>query len=393
MLRVAFYSHDTFGLGHLRRCLKLAEGMQSTLGPIEGLLITGSSWADLFDPPPGFELAVLPPIVKRGRGYEPRVKGIGLDQLLEARSRRIETLLEAYQPDLLVVDNVPCGLRGEILPALRRVKEGLGTRCVLALRDVLDRTDRVRAEWSSIGADEALELLYDEIWVFGSEESASRLMELPGLASGVACIACGRLGLGSHSAQPDRQMECPDRALRAAEPKVLVTGGGGGDAMHLVRTYVEMLRVLQPPIASQIVLGPDFCRRTWSELNRNNGFAARMDRFLPDLPGAMARADVVVTMAGYNSICELEATGSRSVLVPRVWPREEQLIRAEAQERAGRAAVILPRELSPETLWMAIDSALELPRPEPMSHRGARMAACRAAALLGLEAPEREYCR
>ena len=391
MIRVALYSHDTFGLGHLRRCLKLAEALGDSLDGVQGLLITGSAWAGLFSPPGGFEIATLPSIVKRGRDYEPRTRGIELEELLAVRGRGIESLLEAFRPDLLIVDNVPCGLRGEMLPALRRVKGRSGTRCVLALRDVLDRLDRVRSEWTSVGAEEALEMLYDEVWVFGSDESSSRLSGLPGLGNGVPCIACGRIGLGG--LLPASEEAGSRILLGGGEPRVLVTGGGGGDAMQLVETYVEMLRFLQPPITSRIVLGPDFCRRTWSTLNRNNGFAARIETFLPELPQAMARADVVVAMAGYNSICEIEVTGSRSVLVPRVWPREEQLMRAETQERAGRATVVRPQDLSPEILWAAIRSELDRPRPEPILHRGAQQAARRAAALLGVQTPERESSR
>lgn len=392
MIRVAFYSHDTFGLGHLRRCLKLAAALAGSLERVEGLLMTGSPWADLFSPPDGFEIASLPSIVKCGGSYEPRERGLSLEPLLSARSGRIESLLAEFRPDLVIVDNVPCGLQGEMLPALRQVKRRPGTRCVLALRDVLDRLDRVRSEWSSVGADEALECLYDEVWVFGSDESSRRLKELPGIGSGVPCFSCGRLGLFS-ALRSEAAADGSEIRVGRGDPRVLVTGGGGGDAMHLVQTYVEMLRLLRPPVESQLVLGPDFCHRTWSTLNRNNGFAARIDAFLPDLPQAMVRADVVVAMAGYNSICEIEATGSRSVLVPRVWPREEQLIRAEAQERDGRATVVRPQELTPQTLWEAISRELDRPRPEPMLHRGAQEAALRAAALLGLQAPEREGSR
>ncbi len=392
MTRVAFYSHDTFGLGHLRRCLKLASALTGSLERVEGLLMTGSPWADLFSPPKGFEIAPLPSIVKSGRSYEPRERGLGLEQSLCTRSRRIESLLDEFRPDLVIVDNVPCGLRGEMLPALRRVKDRPGSRCVLALRDVLDRLDRVRSEWSAVGAEEALEHLYDEVWVFGSDQSSAELTKLPGMGNGIPCIACGRLGLG-HEFLPRSANDDSKIRVGGGQPRVLVTGGGGGDAMHLVQTYVEMLRLLRPPIDSQVVLGPDFCHRTWSTLNRNNGFAASISDFLPDLPQAMVRADVVVAMAGYNSICELEATGSRSVLVPRVWPREEQLIRAEAQERAGRATVVLPQELDPDTLWAAISRELDRPRPEPILHRGAQEAARRSAALLGVQSPERKGSR
>ena len=96
----------------------------------------------------------------------------------------------------------------------------------------------------------------------------------------------------------------------------------------------------------------------------------------------MDRADLVVGMAGYNTICEIEALGKRAVLVPRVWPREEQLLRARKQEQAGRATVIHPSELDPESLWCAMQTCLARPYPLQVRHYGAENAGFLAARLL-----------
>ena len=152
MARIAFYSHDTFGLGHLRRCLKLTHALGSSLGAVEGLLITGSPWAQLFPRPSGFEYARLPPIVKRGSVYRPQDESARLPEVLDLRQRMLGSTLRRFRPDLLIVDNVPCGLKGEMLDALRDVKAVSEAKCVLVLRDILDRPDRVAKEWSTVGA-------------------------------------------------------------------------------------------------------------------------------------------------------------------------------------------------------------------------------------------------
>lgn len=394
MPRIAFYSHDTFGLGHLRRCLKLAAAIAPAIGAERGLLITGSAWAQLFAAPRGFAWLRLPPVAKRGRGYAPRDPAIDLDRLLRFRAQRIESALLAFRPDLLIVDNVPCGLRGEALPALRRMRSRPGCRCVLALRDVLDDAATIEREWLAVGAEEALQQLYDEVWVFGSRRDAQRLQVLESMG-GRRVLACGRLPVAPSptdrsarwsgrpaTAAPDRRdADCSDRAGR--RPRVLVTGGGGGDADRLVSCYAEMLRTRRPPVASRIVLGPDFPAARLAAIRERNGFAARFERFVPDLPTVMRQSDLVVAMAGYNTICEIESMGRRAVLVPRVWPRREQWLRARDQQRRGLARLLEPAALTPRSLWRAIEQTLGDPPPTPTEHGGDRTAARRAAALLG----------
>lgn len=380
MRRVAFYSHDTFGLGHLRRCLKLAAALTSSVGEVESLLVTGSPWSHLFVAPAGCRLVQLPPVVKRGRDYQPLQPGVDLEQALAIRASQMVSILEGFSPDLLIVDNVPCGLRGEMLPALSRLGQTGRTRIVLALRDVLDLPERTHWEWLAAGAKEALGRFYDEVWVMGEASDARSLSELPGM-SGVRVRVCGRIGLGGEdfrSVGLDASGWWPSSKL----PRLLVSGGGGGDASPLVHAFVEMLASLRPRVEARIVLGPDFPQRTAESIRGDSALAARVDSFVPNLPAVMSGADVVVAMAGYNSICEIESLGKRSVLVPRIWPREEQWIRACRQRRAGLAEVIPPRELEPLRLWQSIESALARPAPPPRHHRGAERAAVCAAELL-----------
>ena len=374
MLRVAFYSHDTLGLGHIRRCLKLIEAIRSTLVDVQGLLITGSPWAQLFQQPEGFEFLRLPPIVKRGDTYRPLQRGKQLAEVLESRRNGLSDCLQVFSPDLLIVDNVPCGLKGEMLGALRRLRENGRTRAVLALRDVLDRPDRIAREWTAVGAVEALESLYDEVWIFGDQQDLVQMSSLPGMSS-ARKETFGRIGIRDPGVSGSSAARQVGFAIDAPPPRVLVTGGGGGDAEGLVSTYVAMLRDGRP-VRSRIVLGPDFPEETAARLETRNGFLAGVESFVPDLPAAMA---------GSNTICEIESVGRRAVLVPRVWPREEQLMRARRQEAQGRAIVLHPGDLTPAALWEAIAQALSRPAPEPLRHLGARNAALRAAELLDQE--------
>jgi predicted glycosyltransferase len=93
-----------------------------------------------------------------------------------------------------------------------------------------------------------------------------------------------------------------------------------------------------------------------------------------DLPGHMAAADLVVSMAGYNTVAEVLALRRPALLVPRTWRYgehgrgvdaevdAEQLLRAQALEKAGLADLLHPRDLDPEVLAARIEAALARPR-------------------------------
>lgn len=385
MPKLVFYSHDTFGLGHYRRSLKIADSLGAQLAPLEGVFLTGSAWSHLFTPPPGFRVVKLPPVRKLDSGtYACRDPEQSLIGTLVERRRLVVDTLSGFVPDLLIVDNVPCGLHGEVLPALRELRARGKTRLILALRDILDRSEAIAAEWRLAGAEEALVSLYDEIWVFGDEDDLRPLIAGGPLACAAEkAFACGRLGNLSGSTM-NGTME-PTRSRKPqGSPSILVTGGGGGDAAPLVRAYLDALNIYEPQVNSRIILGPDFPAQDIAEIESTIRPSARLYRFVPDLPAVLLQADVVVAMAGYNTICEIRASGRPAVLVPRVAPRQEQLLRALKMQDCGRATMIHPKMLTPSTLWSAINQMLSSRPPVPEDQFGGQVAAERAAALLGI---------
>jgi predicted glycosyltransferase len=382
MLRVAFYSHDTYGLGHLRRCLKIANALVRHFGSIDGLILTGSPWAERFARPEGFRYVALPPVVKTGPDtYCARDASIPLDKLLGQRRLIVGDAIARLRPDLLIVDNVPCGLAGEILPVLDDLNRTGSGRAVLALRDVIDDETTVSRQWKISGAFAAIESRYDEVWVFGPPDCPVA-RTLPKSFS-TSVVYCGYLDVDDRSSTPHHPFI--ERLQRLpARPRILVTGGGGGDAQPLIETYVDLLATKRPTGTHRLVLGPDYpsahqlCRSDLTDLG------VQIVAFDPNLPAAMADSDVVVSMAGYNTVCEALALGRRLVLVPRVWPRREQWMRARTLADQGRAAVVSSDALTPLSLWLALASSLTGPPPAPMQAKGGIRAAARAACLLGL---------
>jgi predicted glycosyltransferase len=64
----------------------------------------------------------------------------------------------------------------------------------------------------------------------------------------------------------------------------------------------------------------------------------------------MGAADVILSMGGYNTVCEIMSLKKRAVIVPRVMPVREQLVRAERLGRRGMFKYIHPDQLTPVQL-------------------------------------------
>jgi len=150
--RVLFYSHDTFGLGHLRRSRTLATALTETNNNISALIITGSTVAGRFSFPERVDYVRLPGVTKRADGsYISDKLSFDIDGITTVRSALITALVKEFKPDLFIVDKEATGFRGELLPALDWLKSNHDTQLVLGLRDVLDSPDPLREEWQRKG--------------------------------------------------------------------------------------------------------------------------------------------------------------------------------------------------------------------------------------------------
>src|SRR5215207_2724394 len=166
--RLALYSHDTMGIGHTCRNLLIARTLVAPPVSATVLLIAGAREAGAFPLPPGVDCLTLPALHKSAGGaYAPRALQVGLADLVAVRARTIEAALQAFAPDVLVVDKEPRGAVRELEPALRTLRAGGRTRCVLGLRDVLDDPATVRREWAAAANEDAIEAFYDAVWVYG----------------------------------------------------------------------------------------------------------------------------------------------------------------------------------------------------------------------------------
>lgn len=89
-------------------------------------------------------------------------------------------------------------------------------------------------------------------------------------------------------------------------------------------------------------------------------------------------------MGGYNTVCEILASRRPALIVPRVHPRREQLLRAELLAGRGLVRMLHPDNLAPDRLMAGVaDLLAHAPRPRAaLALDGVRVAAAEIEALI-----------
>ena len=164
--------------------------------------------------------------------------------------------------------------------------------------------------------------------------------------------------------------------------------GGGGDGYELLASVIHALRAAgEQRRFDCVLLGgplmPPHHRKRVLELVAGDRRIRYVD-FVDDVASYVAAADAIVSMGGYNSVCELLTAGKHAIVVPRSKPRREQLIRAEALSSRGHLRLVHPDELTPQRMLAEIEDVLDLPFPTgaPMPLDGLPAAAAALGELL-----------
>jgi predicted glycosyltransferase len=337
--RVLIYSHDTFGLGHLRRCRTIAHSLVDLEKDLSVIILTGSPIIGSFNFRARVDFVRIPGVIKlRSGDYTPLSLLIDIEETLELRASIIRHTAEIFDPDIFIVDKEPLGLRGEVHDTLVMLKER-GTRLVLGLRDIMDEPAALVPEWERKKVVPALRDLYDQIWVYGLPQICDPLegIDLPKSVRR-KMIYTGYL----HRTLPHGPASTAPLA-KIDEPYLLVTTGGGGDGEDVVdwvlRAYENDPNQPHPAL---LVLGPFMHSDRQSEFIQR---AAKLDNveaitFDAQIEHLMARAIGVVAMGGYNTFCEILSFDKRALIIPRTRPRMEQYLRATRAKEYGLVSML-----------------------------------------------------
>jgi predicted glycosyltransferase len=358
-MRLLVYSHDAFGLGNIRRMLAICESLLQTIPDLSILLLSGSPMMQGFRIPKNLDYIKLP-CLNRGTTGKIATKFLGMDadETVRLRSKLIRSAAMSFKPDIVLVDKKPYGIQNELMPMLNYLKAVQPeTKLVLLLRDILDAPEVTIAEWQQCGFEQTVEEFYDRLLIVGTPEvfDFCKAYQLP---PNIAYKAryCGYLGRppGYRSvAEVHREL-----GLAAGDRLVVVTPGGGEDGYPMVNAF---LQGLPTEFKSLVICGPEMPKSQTQALYKAAADlpTVTMREFSDDLMSYLATAHVVVSMGGYNTICEVLSAGKRAVVIPRVKPSQEQILRTTCMEKFGFLSVIEPDQLTPEKLSHAIQSQLE----------------------------------
>jgi len=334
------YSHDTYGLGHIRRSRAIANALVADNPDVSVLIISGSALAGSFNFAPGIDFVHVPGVAKSEDGsYASANLRLNLREVIEIREGIIRQTAESFRPDVFIADKEPAGFRGELLASLKLMGR-MGTRRVIGIRDVLDSPEVVRTEWHDKGAIRTMTDHYDDVLVYGPEDFYRPLDGIPlpaDMRSRIVYTGYLRRSVPRGTAG----VRYP-RLTRG--PFILVTTGGGADGASLIDWVISAYEAAPDiPMPAVIAFGPYL-----SNTQRTN-FQERIDRltkveslvFDPKIERLMNRAAAVVAMGGYNTFCEILSFDKPALLVPRSRPRQEQVIRACRADQLGLLKMLI----------------------------------------------------
>ncbi len=370
--RVALYSHDTQGLGHIRRNINIAAALVDDDPSIDVLLLTGTPEATMLPLPASTEVLTLPTLHKDSSGrYSSRILTAPLDELLALRSTLINAALLCFAPDLFIVDKVARGVGGELDQPLAALRDTGRTRTVLGLRDVLDAAPATRLDWQRDGTTAAIRDLYDAVWIYGDPTiyDAVREYSFPKVVADKVTYT-GYLA-GPQLGQLRSRFGGPCLLPALDQKYVLCTVGGGQDGVDLARAF---LAAPLPPRHHGVVLTGPFMTegdRRQLQVAADGRADATVHDFVSGAYELIRGASAAVSMAGYNSVCELMAAGCPTLLVPRVVPRTEQSVRAERLQQTGIVDVVPAAAITPGHIGAWLTTAVHAP---PVSHRAIDLA-------------------
>ncbi len=366
-MRLMVYSHDTFGLGNIRRMLAICEHLRNTLEDLSILIVSGSPMLQSFRVASGIDYIKLP-CLKRSETGELGVRFLPMptDEIIRLRRELLLSTVISFKPDVVMVDKKPDGLAGELEPALRHIRCSLpNTLVTLVLRDILDSPEATIEEWKKRGYHNILHWYYDKVLVLGSREIFDVCVEyqIPNALSR-KFVFCGYVARNSELQDRNKL-----RSILGVSPKaslIVATAGGGEDGFAVLLRSIEAghrIRVSQE-IHMLVVTGPEMSQPQRAALTGAASHCSylRVVEFLPDMLSHMHAADVVVSMGGYNSICELATLNKHAVILPRERPVQEQALRMERMSSYGPLAILAPHALQSETLAEAIVAQLERSR-------------------------------
>ncbi|HBB33748.1 MAG TPA: glycosyl transferase [Cyanobacteria bacterium UBA8803] len=351
MPKVLFYCQHILGIGHFVRSMEIVRGL---VKDFQVCFINGGQVLQGFQVPPSVEIVNIPAIKTDSEFQELQVadSSLSLEDVQAIRREQLLSVFERFQPDILAIELFPFGRRRfsfELIPLLEQAKLS-GTKIVCSLRDiVVTKQNQARHEEKVC---RLMNQYFDMLLIHGDpqfirlEESFSRVSDLNCAVEYTGYVAQPVPETGVMSSDT-LQLPTP------ARPIILASVGGGRFGHDLLECVVKTAPLLKSrlPHHIQMFTGPFIPEEVFSHL-QNLALGSdniTIDRYTPRFLDYMKRADLSISMSGYNTTMNILMTGVPAMIMAFMGnDDQEQTIRAEKLAKLGIVNVIRKPELQPE---------------------------------------------
>jgi predicted glycosyltransferase len=329
MKKIVIYGHDSFGLGHVNRIInianKLSENKKNRI-----IIITGSKGLSLFKVDNSIDVVKIPCIVssfgtgKKG-GYFADIGDDCNEAVFNIRKKIILNVIKIFKPDIFLVDHNPVGPNLEILEVLEFLKNSSKkTKIYLGQRDLLYEKNRYIKNCKKNNLFHIIEKFYDKVFIYGQKNVFNFLdfYKIP------EKIKYKYFYLG-YIVNPNKNKKFKKDKKRS----ILVLSGGGRDGALLMERCLDVILDIQKIIDINFTLnlGPLMSKGDIKKIIEKNKKHknVKIKEYLYNTREYILKSDLVISMGGYNSVCEILSTSTPAIIYPRIDTDKEQLIRAK----------------------------------------------------------------
>jgi predicted glycosyltransferase len=359
-MKVLFYCQHVLGIGHLVRSAEIARALSRG---DEVTFVSGGAPVDGFPFPRGVKLVQLPAL-QTGEEFgalEDCGSGYTVEEVQDLRVQRLLSLFDELRPDALVIELFPFGRKRfafELIPLLERARSrSEETLVACSLRDILvEKSDMAKHEER---VTRIVNAYFDLILIHGDpafqelDETFPRVGDLHCEIQYTGLVQQEEPSLTAHSMQFDTV-------------PTIVASIGSGRYRHgqvLLESVIQAAALLgeKIPHRFRVFAGPFIPHEVYAALEQMARQARNIEieKYSPHFTEHLRRADLSISMGGYNTIMNILATGVRSLVYPYTANDDrEQHIRARKLASLGVVELLHPEMLAADVLGPKIAGML-----------------------------------
>jgi predicted glycosyltransferase len=361
MKKILFYCQYHLGMGHLVRSVEIIRALTQTFQVC--FVKAGTEVAEI-ELPASVQVVTLPLLLSENKQLKVANPDQNLDDIQELRKTLLLKTFTDFQPDILMIEGYPFKkfqFEFEAIPLLKLAKSAkYNTQVVCSLRDIVmaqnyhDRDEVVNKTCDRLNRYFDLLLVHSDPSFYPLEESFPDVQNIscPIVYSGY--VAQALTDNSTTAAEDALNFKCPD-------PMLLVSVGGGQLGHNLLEASIAAAPILKDliPYHIHVFSGPFIPETKFLQLQESASGQSNLTfrKYTSQLLKFMQKADLSVSLGGYNTTMNILSTGVRSLLLPsdKDW---EQKVRAEKLEKLGFLQLLHPDDIEPNRLSQRIVQAL-----------------------------------